>query len=107
MKLGQLSVIRDWGWAPEYVDAMWRMLQQDEARDFVIATGKSRRLEEFISLVFGAVNLDWRDHIDIDPNLFRASDIAENYADPQSSSSRTWMERRTWFGRNRQPPRNC
>jgi GDPmannose 4,6-dehydratase len=82
LKLGQLSVIRDWGWAPEYVDAMWRMLQQDEARDFVIATGKSRRLEEFISLVFGAVNLDWRDHVDIDPNLFRASDIAENYADP-------------------------
>jgi len=82
LKLGQLSVIRDWGWAPEYVDAMWRMLQQDEAKDFVIATGRSRRLEDFISLVFGAVNLDWRDHVDIDPNLFRASDIAENYADP-------------------------
>jgi GDPmannose 4,6-dehydratase len=61
---------------------MWRMLQQDETQDFVIATGRSRRLKEFISLVFGAVNLDWRDHIDIDPNLFRASDIAENYADP-------------------------
>ena len=82
LKLGQLSVIRDWGWAPKYVDAMWRILQQDETQDFVIATGRSRRLKEFISLVFGAVNLDWRDHIDIDPNLFRASDIAENYADP-------------------------
>ena len=82
LKLGQLSVIRDWGWAPEYVDAMWRMLQQDVARDYVIATGRSRRLEEFIALVFCQVNLDWRDHIDIDPTLFRASDISENYADP-------------------------
>lgn len=82
LKLGQVSVIRDWGWAPEYVDAMWRMLQQDVPRDYVIATGKSYSLEEFIASVFGAVNLDWRDHADIDPTLFRASEIAENYADP-------------------------
>ena len=75
LQLGNLGVSRDWGWAPEYVDAMWRMLQQDVADDYVIATGESHGLEEFVRLAFEEVGLDWRDHTDIAPGLLRASDI--------------------------------
>jgi GDPmannose 4,6-dehydratase len=82
LQIGQTAVKRDWGWAEEYVDAMWRMLQQDAARDYVIATGDTYQLEDFISLVFAEVGLDWREHTDVDSNLFRATDIAQSYADP-------------------------
>lgn len=82
LQIGQTSVKRDWGWAEEYVDAMWRMLQQSDARDYVIATGDSCRLEDFIALVFAELGLDWRKHTDVDSGLFRATDIAESYADP-------------------------
>ncbi len=82
LQIGQTAVKRDWGWAEEYVDAMWRMLQHDDARDYVIATGDSYRLEDFIALVFAELGLDWRAHTDVDSGLFRATDIAESYADP-------------------------
>jgi GDPmannose 4,6-dehydratase len=77
LQLGNLDVRRDWGWAPEYVDAMWRMLQQPKADDFVIATGTSHSLEEFVAAAFAAVQLNWRDHTVISPTLFRPSDISE------------------------------
>jgi GDPmannose 4,6-dehydratase len=77
LQLGNLAVRRDWGWAPEYVDAMWRMLQQPAAGDFVIATGRSHSLEEFVDAAFAAVNLDWRDHTVVTPALYRPSDISE------------------------------
>ena len=82
LMIGEISVKRDWGWAPEYVDAMWRMLQQNEARDFVIATGETHSLEEFIAAAFAAVGLDWREHTQTDPSLMRAADITESHADP-------------------------
>jgi GDPmannose 4,6-dehydratase len=82
LRLGNTGVKRDWGWAPEYVDAMWRMLQQDEADDYVIATGETRSLEEFVGIAFRAVGLDWHDHVEIDPSLFRPSDLAGNWANP-------------------------
>jgi len=75
LRLGNLDVRRDWGWAPEYVDAMWRMLQQDVADDYVIATGESHGLEDFVRLAFVAVGLDWRDHTEVNPDLLRAADI--------------------------------
>lgn len=84
--LGDTSVIRDWGWAPEYVEAMWLMLQNESPRDYVIATGESHRLDEFVSAAFARVGLDWRDHTDSNRSLFRASDIAENYADPSRAA---------------------
>ncbi|MCH8333688.1 GDP-mannose 4,6-dehydratase, partial [Candidatus Sumerlaeota bacterium] len=59
LRLGNLSVRRDWGWAPEYVDAMWRMLQLDEPQDFVVATGTTVSLEEFVRITFEFVGLDW------------------------------------------------
>lgn len=82
LQIGQVSVTRDWGWAEDYVDAMWRMLQLDRPQDFVIATGESHSLESFISAVFEQVGLDWRQHTDIDCSLFRATDISQSHADP-------------------------
>ncbi len=82
LRLGNLSVRRDWGWAPEYVDAMWRMLQQDMAEDFVIATGHSSSLEEFVAAAFEVVGLDWRSHVEADATLLRPSDISESVGNP-------------------------
>ena len=75
LRLGNTTIQRDWGWAPEYVDAMWRMLQQERAEDFVIATGKSHALAEFADLAFEYFGLNWQNHTDIDPLIFRPTDI--------------------------------
>jgi len=75
LTLGNLSVFRDWGWAPEYVDAMWRMLQRERAEDFVIATGESHSLEEFVAAVFAELGLTWKDHVSVSNELFRPTDI--------------------------------
>jgi GDPmannose 4,6-dehydratase len=73
--LGNTSIERDWGWAPEYVEAMYAMLQADRPEDFVIATGRSRSLEDFIAVAFEHVGLDWRQHVTIDKDLFRPTEI--------------------------------
>jgi GDPmannose 4,6-dehydratase len=70
-----MGIQRDWGWSPEYVDAMWRMLQIDSPEDFVIATGESNSLEDFVATAFAQVGLDWRQHVIQDPNLFRPAEI--------------------------------
>ena len=85
LKLGRLDIARDWGWAPEYVDAMWRMLQQDQAQDFVIATGTTMTLEEFVQAAFDEANLNWRDHVIQDPSLFRPTDLEIGRADPSKA----------------------
>jgi GDPmannose 4,6-dehydratase len=77
LTLGNLQIRRDWGWAPEYVDAMWRMLQCETAHDFIIATGVSHSLEEFVKEAFAALDLDWRDHTVVSESLLRPSDISE------------------------------
>ena len=63
LRLGNLAIQRDWGWAPEYVEAMWRILQHDTAEDFVIATGEAHSLESFANAAFASVGLDWRDYV--------------------------------------------
>lgn len=75
LRLGNLSVSRDWGWAPEYVDAMWRMLQTDAPADYVIATGQSNTLQAFCDAVFAELDLDPAAHVEMDENLKRPSDI--------------------------------
>jgi len=75
-------VQRDWGWAPEYVDAMWRMLQQERPDDFVIATGETNRLEDFVAEAFRLAGLDWRRYVEIDPALLRPTDLAVGRANP-------------------------
>lgn len=82
LRLGNLNVSRDWGWAPEYVQAMHLMLQMDTPRDFVIATGRTHSLEEFTRDVFACFDLDWKAHVEQDLSLMRPSDIDANQADP-------------------------
>lgn len=82
LSLGNIDVKRDWGWAPEYVDAMWRMLQQPSGSDFVIATGESHSLKEFVEATFGQVGLNWREHTDLSKALMRPSDLTEGLGDP-------------------------
>jgi GDPmannose 4,6-dehydratase len=73
--LGNTEIQRDWGWAPEYVEAMFLMLQQSEPEDYVIATGESRKLQDFIEVAFRSVDLDWRQHTTTDKTLFRPTEI--------------------------------
>jgi len=73
--LGDMGIQRDWGWSPEYVDAMWRMLQTDSPEDFVIATGESNSLEDFVASAFSEVGLEWRQYVIQDPKLFRPAEI--------------------------------
>lgn len=87
LTLGNLSVERDWGWAPEYVVAMHAMLQQEEPVDLVIATGRARPLEDFVRLAFEAVQLDWRAHVEVDEKLFRPSDLARSVGDPRRAEA--------------------
>jgi len=82
LQLGNIDIIRDWGWAPEYIEAMWLMLQRDEPDDFVIATGQSDSLKDFIKVVFQEVGLDWKEHVISDPSLFRPADIMVGRALP-------------------------
>lgn len=82
LHLGNLEISRDWGWAPEYVEAMWMMLQQEAPQDFVIATGMSHTLEAFVELAFAEVGLDWRDHVSVDRQLFRPTDLKHSNAAP-------------------------
>jgi len=86
LKLGNINIWRDWGYAPEYVEAMWLMLQQDKPDDFIVATGKSYSLKAFIELVFQALNLDWREYTVVESDLFRPSDLKYSYANPEKSA---------------------
>lgn len=85
LTLGRIDIVRDWGWAPEYVVAMWKMLQQDTPEDFVIATGNSQSLEEFVAAAFAYFKLDWKSYVDISPTFFRPTDIARSKGDPSKA----------------------
>jgi GDPmannose 4,6-dehydratase len=73
--LGNLDAVRDWGYAPEYVEGMWRMLQQDEATDYVLATGEAHSVRDFVEAAFGRVNLDWEKHVELDPRYERPAEV--------------------------------
>jgi GDPmannose 4,6-dehydratase len=82
LHLGNISIQRDWGWAPEYVEAMYLMLQQEQPDDYVIATGESRKLEDFVAAAFDSVGLDWHDYVVTDTSLLRPTDIAIGRGNP-------------------------
>jgi GDPmannose 4,6-dehydratase len=86
LELGSLNVARDWGWAAEYVEAMFLMLQQDVPDDFVIATGETTTLEDYVAASFKAADLDWRDHVRHNDAFVRPSDIAISRADPHKAA---------------------
>ncbi|MCS6964206.1 GDP-mannose 4,6-dehydratase [Thermoflexus sp.] len=75
LRLGNLEARRDWGYAPDYVRAMWLMLQQDEPEDYVIATGETHSVREFVEVAFDYLGLDWRKYVVVDPALYRPADV--------------------------------
>lgn len=90
--LGNTSIIRDWGYAPEYVEAMWAMLQQVEPQDYVIATGVSQSLHSFAKVAFAEFDLDIDEYLTVDKRLFRPTDIRVSRADPaRAASTLGWM----------------
>ncbi len=81
LSLGNLQARRDWGYAPEYVECQWRILQQDQPEDFVIGTGESHTVQEFVEEAFSHVNLDWKEFVEIDPHYFRPTETNHLQAD--------------------------
>lgn len=82
LRLGNLDAQRDWGYAPDYVEAMWRMLQLDAPQDFVIATGETHSVQAFVERAFSAAHLDWQDHVVVDPTLVRPAEVDLLVGDP-------------------------
>lgn len=82
LELGNIDINRDWGWAPEYVEAIWRMLQEDQPRDLVIATGHTASLTDFIVEVFQTLDLDWKQHVVARTEMMRPTDLLVSRADP-------------------------
>ena len=97
--LGNLDARRDWGFAGDYVEAMWMMLQQDEPRDFVIGTGEAHSVQEFCEVAFAHVNLDWQDYVRYDSRYDRPSEVDHLLADPSEAEQRLGWRRVVEFGR--------
>jgi GDPmannose 4,6-dehydratase len=95
--LGNLEARRDWGYAPEYVEAMWLMLQQDSPEDFVIATGESHSVREFLEEVFSHLDLDWREYVEIDPRYFRPTEVECLLGDASKAKQRLGWQPRVTF----------
>ena len=90
--LGNLDARRDWGYAPDYVRAMWMMLQVDEAEDFVIATGETHSVREFVQASFGQLDLDWEEYVEIDPRYFRPTEVDLLIGDPSKAREKLGWE---------------
>ncbi|MDX2261726.1 MAG: GDP-mannose 4,6-dehydratase [Gemmatimonadales bacterium] len=82
LRMGNLEARRDWGYAGDYVDAMWRMLQQDEPVDYVIGSGETHSVEDLVRVAFERVGLDWRKHVVVDPRFYRPAEVDLLLADP-------------------------
>jgi GDPmannose 4,6-dehydratase len=90
--LGNLDAKRDWGYARDYVEAMWRMLQQDEPDDYVVATGETHSVREFLDEAFGHLDLDWHDYVEIDPKYFRPAEVDILLGDPSKARTKLGWE---------------
>lgn len=97
LQLGNLDAQRDWGFAGDYVRAMWLMLQQDAPDDFVIATGVKHSVREFCEVAFGHVELDWRDHVEVDQSLLRPADVNTLCGDPRKAREQLGWEPQVSF----------
>jgi GDPmannose 4,6-dehydratase len=95
--LGNLDAKRDWGYAKDYVEAMWLMLQQDKADDYVIATGETHSVREFCERAFGYAGLDYKKHIEIDPRYFRPAEVELLLGDPTKAKKQLKWEPKTKF----------
>ena len=97
LRLGNLDAQRDWGFAGDYVDAMWRMLQQDEPDDFVVSTGETHSVREFCELAFGRVDLDWEQYVKVDERFFRPAEVDLLVGSPAKAKARLDWEPTTSF----------
>jgi GDPmannose 4,6-dehydratase len=96
--LGNLNARRDWGYAKDYVEAMWLMLQQDQPADYVIATGQSHSVKEFLDAVFSLLDLDWPDHVEIDPYYCRPAEVDYLMGDSRKAHEKLGWMPKTSFG---------
>ena len=97
LNLGNLKSKRDWGYAPDYVEAMWLMLQQDRPADFVVGTGKTWSVEQFAEIAFKVVDLNWRDYVEIDQSLIRPAEVDVLRADPSRAKKVLGWQPKTSF----------
>jgi GDPmannose 4,6-dehydratase len=95
--LGNLDARRDWGYAPEYVDGMWRILQQDQPDDYVLATNETHTVREFVEAAFGHVGLNWQDHVKYDPRYERPAEVDLLIGDPAKAKEKLGWEPNTRF----------
>jgi len=100
LRLGNMDAKRDWGHARDYVEAMWLMLQQDQADDYVIATGEMRSVRDFVAAAFAMVSLDWRKYVIVDEAYMRPADVHELRGDASKATwpPRVWTRHNTWCG---------
>jgi GDPmannose 4,6-dehydratase len=92
LRLGNISIKRDWGWAPEYVEAMYLMLQQDQPDDYVVATGQSYSLEDLVAQAFHCAGLNWQEYVVTDQSLLRPTDLAVSKANPAKAKEKLGWE---------------
>jgi GDPmannose 4,6-dehydratase len=97
LRMGNLEARRDWGYAPDYVEAMWMMLQQDEPDDYVVATGETHSVREFLELAFGHVGLNYQDHIVIDEKFMRPAEVDLLVGDPAKAREKLGWTPKTPF----------
>lgn len=95
--LGNLDAKRDWGYAKEYVEAMWLMLQQPEGDDYVVATGETHSVREFLEVAFAHIGKRWQDHVEIDPNYFRPTEVDLLVGDPSKAREKLGWKPKTTF----------
>ena len=99
LSLGNLEIERDWGWAPDYAEAIWRILQQDSPEDLIIATGVSATLQEFVQTAYEMVGKDWREYVTVDQSLLRPSEILHSRMNPARAAQRLgWRAAHTMKG---------
>lgn len=97
LALGNLEALRDWGYAPEYVESMWLMLQQDKPDDYVIGTGETHSVKEFAQKAFGVVGLDWQEHVEVDERFFRPVDVDRLQGDSAKAQQKLGWQPRVKF----------
>ncbi len=98
LPMGTLDTSRDWGYAPDYVEAMWLMLQQDAPDDYVVATGQTHLVREFLEAAFALVNLDWQNHVEQDERFMRKADVDFLVGDPSKAHAKLGWEPSVDFG---------
>jgi GDPmannose 4,6-dehydratase len=95
--MGNLEATRDWGYAKEYVEAMWLMLQQPEPDDYVVATGETHSVKEFLELAFDHAGLDWKKHVEIDPKFYRPAEVDQLVGDATKAHKKLGWTHKTKF----------